>query len=61
LIGQQISQSVHDLLQTMETMLLWSKEQMENFKPHIRMIKISELFDYLQKFFTQPAQNKYAF
>ena len=53
---QQISQSVHDLLQTMETMLLWSKEQMENFKPHIRMIKISELFDYLQKFFTQPAQ-----
>lgn len=53
---QQISQSVHELLQTMETMLLWSKEQMENFKPHIRMVPISELFDYLQKFFTQTAQ-----
>ncbi|HTL07165.1 MAG TPA: tetratricopeptide repeat-containing sensor histidine kinase, partial [Chitinophagaceae bacterium] len=48
---QQISQSVHDLLQTMETMLLWSKEQMANFKPRIEMVPINDLFEYLQKFF----------
>ena len=53
---QQISQSVHDLLQTMETMLLWSKEQMANFKPRIEMVPISELFGYLQKFFSPSTQ-----
>ena len=57
----QIGQSVHELLQTMETMLLWSKEQMENFKPHIKMVQISELFDYLQKFFMQTTQIRMRF
>ncbi|HMH22282.1 MAG TPA: tetratricopeptide repeat-containing sensor histidine kinase [Puia sp.] len=50
---QRISQSAEDLLETMESMLLWSKEQMENFKPQIRSIAIGDLFDYLQKFFAQ--------
>jgi len=53
---QQIGQSADELLQTMETMLLWSKEQMENFKPDIKMIPVSELFDYLKKFFPQTPQ-----
>ncbi len=53
---QQIDQSVHELLQTMETMLLWSKEQMENFKPNIKMVQIDDLFDYLKKFFIQTPQ-----
>ncbi|HTE27495.1 ATP-binding protein [Flavitalea sp.] len=53
---QQISKSTEELLQTMETMLLWSKEQMENFKPDIKMVQVSELFDYLQKFFPQTSQ-----
>ena len=53
---QQISQSAEELLQTMETMLLWSKEQMEHFKPDIKLVQVSELFDYLQKFFPQTQQ-----
>jgi signal transduction histidine kinase len=53
---QQISQSAEELLQTMETMLLWSKEQMENFKPDIKMVQVSELFDYIQKFFPQSSR-----
>ena len=47
----QISSSAEQLLETMETMLLWSKEQMEQFKPDIRLISVSDLFGYLQKFF----------
>jgi len=48
---QQIGQSTQELLQTLETMLLWSKEQMEHFKPNIKLVPVSSLFDYLQKFF----------
>jgi signal transduction histidine kinase len=48
---QKISQSAEDLLETMESMLLWSKEQMENFKCQIKSVPISDLFEYLQKFF----------
>jgi len=40
----------------METMLLWSKEQMEHFKPDIKIVPVSELFDYLKKFFPQTTQ-----
>jgi signal transduction histidine kinase len=50
---QQIGQSAEELLQSMETMLLWSKEQMEHFKPDIRLVPVSALFDYLQKFFPE--------
>jgi len=34
-------------------MLLWSKEQMENFKPNIKMIAVADLFNYIQQFFGQ--------
>jgi signal transduction histidine kinase len=50
---QNISESAENLLSNMEAMLLWSKEQMENFKPQIRTVAVSDLFDYLQKFFPQ--------
>jgi signal transduction histidine kinase len=50
---QKISESAEDLLNNMESMLLWSKEQMENFKPQIKNVAVSDLFDYLQKFFPQ--------
>ena len=53
---QQIGQSTEELLQTMETMLIWSKEQMDHFKPEIRIVRVSDLFDYLQKFFAQASQ-----
>ncbi|HEY4286304.1 MAG TPA: tetratricopeptide repeat-containing sensor histidine kinase [Puia sp.] len=50
---QMISQSAEDLLNNMEAMLLWSKEQMEDFKPNIKTVAVSDLFDHLQKFFPQ--------
>jgi signal transduction histidine kinase len=50
---QNISNSADDLLNTMEAMLLWSKEQMENFKPNKKDIPVSDLFSYIQKFFGQ--------
>ena len=48
---QQIGQSTEDLLQTMETMLIWSKEQMKNFKPDIRTVSVDALFEYQSRFF----------
>jgi signal transduction histidine kinase len=53
---QQIAESTQELLQTMETMLIWSKEQMDNFKPQIRIVQVSDLFEYLQKFFAHTTQ-----
>ncbi|HEY2649472.1 MAG TPA: tetratricopeptide repeat protein [Puia sp.] len=57
----QIGQSTEELLQTMETILIWSKEQMDNFKPEIRNVQVSELFSYLQKFFTPASQVQMSF
>lgn len=50
---EKISDSADDLLQVMETMLLWSKEQMENFRPNIRNIGVDDLFDHIRKFYGQ--------
>jgi signal transduction histidine kinase len=50
---QAISESAENLLTNMEAMLLWSKEQMKEFKPAIKIVAVSDLFDYLQKFFAQ--------
>jgi signal transduction histidine kinase len=38
----------------MEGMLLWSKQQMQNFRPSPKETAVDELFDYLQKFFGEP-------
>jgi signal transduction histidine kinase len=51
---QQISDSAENLLNTMEGMLLWSKQQMQRFRPSPKNTRVDELFDYLQKFFTEP-------
>jgi signal transduction histidine kinase len=48
---QKIGDAANHLLDTMEAMLLWSKGQMEHFKPTILTVPVNELFDYLQKFF----------
>jgi signal transduction histidine kinase len=58
---QKIGQSTEELLQTMETMLIWSKEQMDNFKPEIRIVPVNDLFDYIQKFFAQTSQVQISF
>jgi signal transduction histidine kinase/tetratricopeptide (TPR) repeat protein len=61
LYQQQIAESTQELLQTMETMLIWSKEQMDNFKPQIRIVQVSDLFEYLQKFFAHTTQIRIVF
>ncbi len=48
---QKISASANSLLETMETMLLWSKEQMESFKPNIKSVTVENLFSYIKKSF----------
>ena len=58
---QKITVSAESLLETMEAMLLWSKGQMENFKPEIRPIPVRQLFDYLEKFFAGTAQVQFIF
>ncbi|HTE32051.1 MAG TPA: tetratricopeptide repeat-containing sensor histidine kinase [Chryseolinea sp.] len=47
---QNISDSAENLLNTMEAMLLWSKERMENFRPNKKNIPVSDLFEYIKKF-----------
>lgn len=47
----KITDSAKSLLDTMEAMLLWSKGQMEHFKPDISAVHVNGLFIYLQKFF----------
>jgi signal transduction histidine kinase len=42
-------------------MLLWSKGQMENFKPQVKQIAINEIYDYLQKFFANADNVKFSF
>ncbi|MCP9751802.1 tetratricopeptide repeat-containing sensor histidine kinase [Ferruginibacter sp. HRS2-29] len=48
----KITESAENLLQTIEGVLLWSKGQMENFTPEIAAVKVSGLFTYIDKFFT---------
>ncbi len=48
---RQIARSAEELLETMESMLIWSKEQMDEFKPDIKLIPVADLFAYLEKFF----------
>ncbi len=48
---KEISQSAGALLETMEEMLLWSKGQMENFKPKLSEAEVNTLFNHIQKSF----------
>ncbi|WP_460966703.1 ATP-binding protein [Spirosoma migulaei] len=48
---QNITEAAEGLLDTMESMLLWSKGQMQQFKPDIKVIPVESLYDYLQRFF----------
>lgn len=58
---QKITASAEDLLENMESMLLWSKGQMENFRPQVKRIAINEVFEYLQKFFADTGHIKISF
>lgn len=41
-----------DLLSSMEDILLWSKGQMENFKPQPKLVNLNQLFDDTKKVFS---------
>ena len=44
--------SAENLVASMEDMLLWSKGQMENFKPQPTKIAVKDLFEDIQKYFS---------
>jgi signal transduction histidine kinase len=48
---QKISQSAENLLDTMETMLLWSKQQMQQFKPVVKEVPVQQLFQQIEQHF----------
>lgn len=49
---KRMTDSAEALLETMESMLLWSKSQMQQFKPQARRVAVAELFAYIGKFFS---------
>ena len=59
--NQKITEGVEALLDNMETMLLWSKSQMEQFKPASRQVNINELFTKLERSFTGNSSIQYKF
>ncbi|MBW1657311.1 ATP-binding protein [Flavobacterium quisquiliarum] len=48
----KITTGAENLLSSMEDILLWSKGQMDNFKPQFRKIAISTLFEETEKHFS---------
>ncbi len=58
---QKITDSAEELLETMESMLLWSKGQMQHFKPQVKEIQVEDLFQYLQKFFSNSSNVEISF
>jgi signal transduction histidine kinase len=47
----RIGASAQSLLETMDCMLLWSKGQMQHFRPENTKVPVAELFSHLQKLF----------
>jgi len=49
---KRLTESAESLLEGMESMLLWSKSQMQQFKPQARRVAVDDLFEYIRKFFS---------
>lgn len=60
-IGSQAITSAGNLLQSMEDLLLWSKGQMQHFKPVIRQIPVATLFDNIKRHFYSTQHIKFSF
>jgi signal transduction histidine kinase len=58
---KKITSAAETLLENMEAMLTWSKGQMENFKPTMRTILVSDLFNYLKTFFSSTENIAFTF
>lgn len=48
---QEITRSAANLLDTMEDLLLWSKEQMQHFSPQPRQIRIARVFEEMRNLY----------
>lgn len=53
--------AAENLLDSMEDLLLWSKGQMENFKPHPTNVAVADIFTDLQKHFASVENTKIIF
>lgn len=58
---QTVTVAAEGLLDTMESMLLWSKGQMQQFKPTVKEMPVQTLFDYLQRFFAGTTNVRFDF
>jgi signal transduction histidine kinase len=58
---EKVGGSASTLLETMEAMLLWSKGQMEHFKPRVVTVEVAELFDRLERFFGDTAGVRFSY
>lgn len=58
---RKIEESANSLLATMESMLLWSKEQMEKFQPVPDQVEISNIFQYIEKNFSDTEDIQFDF
>jgi signal transduction histidine kinase len=60
-IETQTMTSVENLLMSMEDMLLWSKGQMEHFKPKLENTLVSKVFSDTQKHFSSEQKIQFVF
>lgn len=56
-----ITHAAENLLENMEELLLWSKGQMERFKPHKKTIPVASLFRAIESDFTQSGKVAFRF
>ena len=53
---QEIDRSARNLLDTMEDLLLWSKEQMRHFQPQPRQLAVNDLFNEMRRLYPDSAR-----
>ncbi|MFZ4455793.1 MAG: tetratricopeptide repeat-containing sensor histidine kinase [Bacteroidales bacterium] len=60
-LENQSIDSAHNLLISMEDMLLWGKGQMSNFEPQMKPIAVEELFRYIEQYFKSETKITFSF
>lgn len=60
-IQQKIIDNAHSLLENMENILFWCKDQMQTFTPEIKNVPVSQLFNGLENFFVYEENTKLLF
>ena len=57
----KITRDAENLLESMDTMLMWSKGQLDHFKPEKKTVQTSILFDYIRRFFSSEEKIDFQF